>query len=539
MEKSNLKILLVAPRDVSSNGIHYNYMFPLGIAYISAVLKKAKYDVSCLNLNHREGLASEIVRTELGKKKYDLVATGHVGMGYSITEKILETARAHPSKPKTILGGAIITSEPQLMFESLKPDFGVLGEGEETILELLKCIENEKDFKKVNGIMYRDYTGKIITTPPRKPIENIDKIPFPDFEGFEFEEYLDKGYTNMDSSNCNFHDHPRLYSILCSRSCPFHCTFCYHTLGSKYRERSIKNVIEEIKFAVEKYKINAIAIYDDLFSYKKERIYEFCREMVNIRKNESREITWTCQLSVLHVDRALLRVMKKAGCVVISYGFESYSEEVLKSMKKPITPEQIDKAFKITIEEKIGVQGYFIFGDIVETKQTAKKTLDYWKENCKGQIFLDFIQPYPGCELYEHCLKKGIIKDKLTFIRDEMKAKHILNMTDRMTDKDIRELQKAIIKFGSTFTKSANPLFIKPSGDNKYEIVSKCPFCNEKTTYRNFLLQSRHIYRSYMICRKCGMRYYISSPLFNLLRRLNLADNLEKAYHWALRKKAI
>jgi len=539
MEKINLKILLIAPRYIFSNKAHYNYQFPLGIAYISAVLKKAKYDVSCLNLNHRDGLTSEIVNAELDRKKYDLVATGHVGLGYPILEKIFETVRAHPSKPKTILGGAIITSEPQLMFESLKPDFGVLGEGEETILELLKYLKNKKDVKKVKGIIFKNEDGKIIITPKRRPIKNLDKIPFPDFEGFEFEQRFKHAYSTMDYSG-NFYDYPRIYPILASRGCPFHCTFCYHTLGVQYRERSIRNVMEEIEFAIEKYKINSILIYDDLFSYKKERIYEFCKKIKKLSEKSNQKIRWTCQLSVLNVNKALLRKMKDAGCEIISYGFESYSEDVLRSMKKPITPSQIDRAFKMTLEEKMGVQANFIFGDIAETKQTAKKTLDYWKENCKGQVTLTCVQPYPGSELYNHCLKKGIIKDKLDFIKNQMPKQHdFINMTNAMTDKDFSELIKTIAKLMASLTNAVEPLYVKSMDSGRYEVLSKCPFCNEKTLYKNFYLQRRHLYRSYIICRNCNMRYYIISPLFRILKKLNVIELFEKIYYGLIRKSSI
>jgi radical SAM superfamily enzyme YgiQ (UPF0313 family) len=531
MRKNHLKVLLIAPRYVLSDKAQYTYTFPLGIAYISAVLKKANFDVSCLNINHYDGSTSEIVKAELDKKKYDIVATGHIGMGYPIVESIFKGAKEHVSKPKTILGGAIITSEPQAIFESLKPDFGVLGEGEDTILELLNCIENKGDFKKVNGIIYKDNNHNLIITSPRKPIENLDKIPFPDFEGFEFEKRFSHIHSNSEYFG-NFYDFPRIYPVLASRGCPFHCTFCYHTLGEQYRERTIKNVIKEIKFAIEKYKINSISLYDDLFSYKKERIYEFCKEIKKLSEKASQKIKWTCQLSVLHVDRDILRTMKDAGCELISYGFESYSEDVLKSMKKPITPQQIDSAFKMTLEEKIGVQANFIFGDVAETTQTAKKTIDYWKKNCKGQVTLTCIQPYPGSAIYTHCLKKGIIKDKLDFIKNQMpKREFFLNMTDNMSDKEFSELTNTLSILRSSLTNRSKPIYVKKTGKNIYEILSKCPFCNKKNLYKNFYLKVPYFYSQDVICKNCNMRYFFVSPLFNILRKLNLIESFVRIYH--------
>jgi len=541
-KKSNLKILLVVPRYTSSEKPNYVYSFPLGLAYISAVMKEADYDVTCININHLAGSTENILHKILDNQKYDVVATGHVGIGYSMIEKIIKSVRNHNSRPKIILGGVIVTSEPELMFESLRPDFAVIGEGEITIIDLLECIEKKKDFKKVEGIIYKNSEGETIKTKLRKPIENIDEIPFPDFDGLEFEKIFQSSCSSLNYA-CNYHDYPRVYPIMGSRGCPFRCTFCYHCLGDKYRERSMKNLMDEIEWAVEKYKINSVFIYDDLFSYRKERIYEFCGEMKKLSEKVGEKIRWSCQLSVLHVDKELLKIMKDAGCETISYGFESFSEEVLRSMRKPITPEKIDVAFKATLEAKIGIQANFIFGDFAETKQTAIKTLNYWKKNCKGQVNLGFIYAYPGSELYNNCLKKGIIKDKLSFIKNEMKNEVIINMTDAMNESDFEWLKKEVDKLMRKVVNISVPLHVKKMSGvrnkNRHEVLAKCPFCKEKTYYKNFYLRTRYIYRSYTMCRNCNMRYYLVSPLFRVLMKFGLVNDLLRKYHAILRRKIV
>ncbi|MBU0466571.1 MAG: B12-binding domain-containing radical SAM protein, partial [Nanoarchaeota archaeon] len=427
--RKDFKVLIVMPKLILTTKVNYNYMIPLGLTYISSAIKKAGYNSDCLNLNHREGTISEILGKELDKEKYDVVCTQLVGgPNYVVTEEIRKCVKEHSSHPKFIVGGALITSEPELIFNSLGLDFGVLGEGEITIVELLDCIKKKGDFSKVKGIIYKDEKGKTKVTEKREPIKDIESIPYPDFEGFEFKEYLKHLYCNQQHYNQSY-DYPVPYPIMSSRSCPFQCTFCYHSIGYKYRERSIEDVINEIKMAIKKYKINIVALYDDMFSFKKERIYEFCEKIKEINKELPQKIKWYCQLSVVGIDKDLLKTMKDSGCSVISYGFESMDPKVLKSMRKPIKPEQIDFAIRSTLNEKIGIQGNFIFGDVAETKETAKKTLDYWRKNCHGQVGLGFIQPYPGSAVYLHCLKKGLIKDKLKFILGALEGKKALNMT--------------------------------------------------------------------------------------------------------------
>ncbi len=507
-----MKILLVIPRYNLTNKIDNEYTFPLGLGYISAVIKQAGYELDCLNLNHFNGLTEDLITRRLDTKRYDIVATGHIGIGYAIIEKILNTVKNHESKPKTILGGALITNEPKLIFESLKPDFAVLGEGEITIVELLDSLEKNKDLKKVNGIIYRNKNNETIFTKPRELIEDLDSIPAPDFESLGFEKKLE----NMGANE--IFDNPKIYPVLCSRGCPFQCTFCHHCLGIKYRTRSIDNVMEELREAVKKYKINLIMLYDDLFSINKDRLYNFCKEIKKLLKEISWDCKWFCQLSVHNVDREMLRILKDSGCYAISYGFESYSPEVLKSMKKPITPKQIDNAIKLTKEYGLGINGGFIFGDVAETKETAKETLDYWKKNCKGLIGLTFIQPYPGSEIYNHCVKKGIIKDRLDFIKNNLNHRTWLNMTDKMTDDEILQLKKEILEARRKYCKYVIPLKIKRDKKNKskdrYNLLIKCPFCNEIRDYKNFSINNRFHYFLGVYCKNCNTRLSVVSPLY-------------------------
>ncbi|MDP3026147.1 MAG: radical SAM protein [Nanoarchaeota archaeon] len=504
-----MKILLVIPRYMLTNTKNYEYSFPLGLGYISSVIKQAGHEIDCLNLNHFNGDVEHLINEKLDRKKYDIVATGHLGIGYAIIEKILNTVRNHSSKPKTVLGGALVTSEPKLMFESLKPDIAVFGEGEITIVELLDYLEKKKDLKEVKGIIYWN-NGKAVFTKPREPIEDLDSIAFPDFEGLGFEEQLG----NM---NCAYSfDYPRAYPILCSRGCPFHCTFCYHCLGIKYRTRSLDNVMKELRENVKKYKINMINIHDDLFSVNKERLYEFCKEIKKLFKEIPWKCEWSCQLSVQNVDREMLSTVKDAKCTAISWGFESYSPTVLKSMKKPITPEQIDKAIKLSMEFKINIMGNFIFGDVAETKETAKETLDYWKKNCKGQVKLYFIQPYPGSEIYNHCIEKGIIKDKLDFIKNRINHLTWLNMTNKMNNEEILQLKKEIIEARRKYYKYIMPIRIKSDKKTKkrYKFLVKCPFCREKVEYKNCNIQNKFYFNHQVYCRKCGMSFYVISRIY-------------------------
>ena len=506
--KNNINTLIIIPRYNLTNEINYRYAFPLGLSFISAALKQAGFHVDCLNLNHCKGHINTIVSDSLSKKAYSYVGTGSNSLLYDVIEKILNTVREHPSRPKIVLGGPIITSEPETIFNALNPDYAVIGEGEKTIVELLEYIEYGKNIEEVKGIGYRDNDGKAIFTLRRDAIEDLDALPFPDFEGIGFKKQLAHMYTNNDYIN-NVSDSPRVYPLLASRGCPFKCTFCYHY--EMYRARSMDSIMEELRLAVNAYGINIISIFDECFSIKKGRISEFCERVKKLQKELSCDLKWSCQMTVNSVDKDILEQMKEAGCDSISYGFESYSPVVLRSMHKPVTAEQIDKAFHETLDAGIAVQANFIFGDVAETLETATHTLNYWKEKCKGQVNLDFIQPYPGSEIYNHCLRKGLITDKLDFIKNHIASGTTFNMTDKMTDEEFKQLKKDVFDAESKYREQVRPLSVNKMRDRIYSFKVKCPYCSKTTVYKNCYVKNRFTYGFNIVCRNCHMRFFVVS----------------------------
>ena len=512
-----MKILLIVPRFNPTNKVNYDYIFPLGLGYISSILKKAKYKVTNLNLNHMDGELEDIINNALDEQKYDALCTGHIGTGFVIIKRIINTAYNHKSRPIIIIGGPIITSEPEFMAENLRFDYGVMGEGERTTLELLECIKNNDNPRDVDGIVYKN-VNKIIITKPRSVIEDLDTIPIPDFDGFEFGKLLDNTCSN-DNLGSIVSDYPRVYPIICSRGCPFSCTFCYHSLGRKYRVRSVDNVISELRKNIKKYRINSIFIYDDLFSANKDRLNEFCVKIKKLFKQISWKCNWLCQLSVNTVDREMLEMLKDSGCNFVSYGFESISPVVLKNMKKPITSKKIAEAFDLTMDVGLALQAGFIFGDPAETTETARETLDYWRKS-KGQIRLGFIQPYPGSEIYNGCIEKGIIKDKLDFMNTLSLGKTLYyNMTEKLNDVQFNQLIEDIHSIQMKYGYFISPYYMKKYKENIYNIKVVCPFCNKKITYKNFRITNKILFSHFTICKKCMMRFFVVSNYTRLANK--------------------
>ncbi len=506
-----MKLLLVVPRSQPGDAINYKYLFPLGLAYISSVLKQEKHNVDCFNANHYEGTIDHLLGRKLAENKYDYVLTGGLSTSYNQIKMIADAVHKSNCGVGLILGGGLISSEPALMFNDLRPDYIVIGEGEKTIGELLKCLEHKDDLSQVAGIGYRDLNGTFRCAKPAVSVEDLDSIPYPDFEGFEFEKYLDQ----MQPSDQYFYDlfdQPRVYPIVCSRSCPFLCTFCFHPAGNKYRQRSVDSIMAELAVMVKKYRINTIAIYDELFSNNREWLYEFCRRFKEFSAGLPWECRWSCQMRVDKMDEEMLKTMRAAGCYMVSYGFESYSPAVLKSMKKHITPQQIERAVESTLRNDISIQGNFIFGDPAETTGTARETLDYWKKHNYAGIMLGFINPYPGSDIYQQCVKRGIIKDKLDFI-----ANHIfdvLNMSETMTEKELEKLKIDIYEAELKYKIYAVPNSVEQHKDGTGNFNVRCPHCREIIDYKNYPLATKLYFYYMAYCRSCRRRFFIVSSMY-------------------------
>lgn len=491
-----MNFLLVFPKYVDK-GQMYDFYF--GLSIISAYMKQHGYNVFCLNPNHYDVSIEQQLSDFIIKNHIDVVCTGGMSLHFCEINKVLETAKKVKPDIITIVGGAIITSNPKVTCWGIKQiDYGVVGEGEETIVELADAIIHKKDVKSIKGLAYFNKENEYIITGDRVPIVNLDKVPIQDYEGFEYDEYMKLFYPS-ENHFFSIMDDVRIGYIMASRSCPFACTFCYHPLGSKYRQRSLDHVFHEIDYLVQKYNINYLSLMDELFSFNKERMYEFASRI------KKYNIKWWTNFRVSDVDKEVLETLKDSGMFMISYGIESMSDKILKSMKKHITKSQIENALKLTYEAKINIQGNIILGDPEETEETVKESVDWLLAHPEYGINLVMIRTYPFSPIYKYAISKRLIKDEFKHMADKFP---LINLT-KMSNKKYQEISifsenyaeenqhflsgKVIDSFITSLT---------PEKENVFSIRIKCQSCNEISEYKNMVQKSFRTYFK-VICRNC------------------------------------
>ncbi len=490
-----MNVLLVIPRFVNETGKFYQ--FPLGIAYIASAVENMKiHNVYGLDLNYcsEESQQGAIIKS-IDFNKIDVVMSGGLSPFIVSLRKIFRTTKKVRSDILTVVGGGVVSGDPVEAHRMLEADISVIGEGEETIVEILNEFCSNKNYENINGIAYLDKYNNVIKTPARNAIRDIDSISWPNFDIFDINKNIDR-QSPLDHHffQNNIDNNPRSIDIITSRSCPFMCTFCFHPVGKKYRERNVDDVISEIRYYIKKYNINMISILDELFSLRRDRLLEFCKKIRPLN------LQWMIQLHVRSASFEVLNALKSAGCVYISYGIESANDEVLGSMQKKTTVTEINKALKVTVDNRVGIQGNLIVGDTKETIYSANESMKWWANNRKYSIYLSQLQVFPGSPDYVMAVRDGLIKDRKKFIE---KLPVNLNISN-INNIDLSAIKFQLKVHGRTLLNLVRSSFKR--NDGFIDIEFTCPYCHNENIYSGVELRSEHRHFIRIFCRDCHAR---------------------------------
>jgi anaerobic magnesium-protoporphyrin IX monomethyl ester cyclase len=391
-----MNYLLVLPKEAAKSTGHN--VFPVGIAYVSAFLKLKGHNVYTANLEFCEGTTADALKGIIEKHAIDVLCTSGLSRDYPRLKSLIDIARTIKPNLLIVVGGGIISGDPQPAMIALEADIGVIGQGEITMHELATALDRDLSYENVPGLIFKSH-DRYITTCVRQDVKNLDELPFPDYDGFAFPDYM---------RQINY----EVAFITASRSCPFKCTFCFHPSGDRYRKRSLDNIFLEIDYLLNTYKVDTLCISDELFAPKRDRVIEFCDRIAPYN------LKWAVQLRVCDVDEELLTRMRDSGCISISYGIESADDGILTSMAKKITLAQIEKALKLTYQIGIDIQGGLIFGDASETTESVNNSLKWYDDHAHYALDLNMINIFPGTLLYRNALARGIVKDSVKFLTD-------------------------------------------------------------------------------------------------------------------------
>lgn len=432
--ESRKKVLVVAPPyRLSQSG------FPLGLMYVAGALQSAGHHVEVIDMDVLNLPMDDYIR-ELRERDYDYFCIGGMITAWNFIVFSVNLVKQIKPHVKTLVGGGIVSSTPLSLISNSKADAVCIGEGEETVLELIEAFEAGRSLDTVPGIAYRREDGVAVETQKRHYIDNLDILPYPAWELFK----VGKTYTRYPSHHSLFKA-KRVASIYTTRGCPFQCTFCY--TEKTVRQRSIDNIIGEIKELQGRYGVQYLNISDDLFVVRKKRTIEFCEAMIKHKI----KMQWSCTGRCNIVEPEFLKILKAAGCEFMGLGIESGSDSLLKAIKKSQTSKQIIEAVKMVQESGITPGGTFILGLPPENHETIRQTVETYKEinNYRSHVNrFFFATPYPGTELYTQMKAAGKIGDEIKFF--EKISEHgdavdfVINCTSAFGDEELRALKSKV-----------------------------------------------------------------------------------------------
>ncbi|OIO34858.1 MAG: hypothetical protein AUJ70_00115 [Candidatus Omnitrophica bacterium CG1_02_40_15] len=389
-----MRILLVRPQYrglyklIKANAKKNLVVPPLGLLYVAAMLEKSGEQVEIID-GEIESFTIRELALEAVKRKPDLIGVGATSVDFHLAKIFAEEIKKC-SDITVILGGPHATVLPdKVLQENSCFDFLVRGEGEVTSVELVRVLKNsgKAGLKSVLGISYK--MGRDIIHNPDRPLFNFQKdCVWPARHLLKLNKYMfpspKKGMRQMTV-------------VQATRGCPFGCIYCYKMFGHVVRQRSISDVLAELKYVVRDLGCERVSFVDDTFTLDSSRVIELCEGIVK----EKLKFGWICLARADTINTAMVKAMKAAGCDMISMGVESGNDAILKAIGKGENRADFVNAFSILHNEGMTARASFILGLPGEARETIEETIRFSQELRVDRAFFNICTPYPKTLLWD------------------------------------------------------------------------------------------------------------------------------------------
>jgi len=401
----------------------------LGLVTLGSALRMAGHRVRIVDASARGWGGGQVI-DEIKKFQPDVIGLTAVTPSIAKTANLASKIKEVVSSVPIVIGGPHFTAVPQkTLIDNRAFDYGVVGEGETTIVELVDVLAQGNVPSQVPGVVYRE-NGAIRFAPPRDPIIDLDSLPFPAWD------LLDGFPSQYRPALFKYKRLPATH-VVSARGCPNNCVFCDTSVfGRRVRFHSTEYVLEMVQHLIKRFNVREIIFEDDQFLLKKGRVAKICERFLKAKWR----ISWSCSGRVNSVDDfELLKLMKRSGCWQINFGIESGNQQILDHAKKKITTDQVENAVRLTQKAGILSKGYFIFGLPTETEKTMEDTIRFAKKLPLNDVSVFMLTPFPGSPVYEVADKYGSLEQNFenmnilnaVFIPNGLTKEHLLSYQRR------------------------------------------------------------------------------------------------------------
>jgi len=370
----------------------------LGLSYLAAVLEEAGFKARIFDLYPSSPDTDDPV--ELERRLVDFIAREQpsiVGMTihtptYVECVRLAKLIRERLPETLLIAGGHHTCAEPVHLLQNSDFNGCVIGEGEETLLEIAQHVakgEGERPgdwLRDIRGVVYK-LKGQVVQTQPRPPVADLDALPFPAHHRLGLENYAPHPHLGIRSTG-----------LLTYRGCPKECSFCLNPQGRRVRRRSPSKVVEEMARVVKEFNVKGFNLYDNLFGLNRKHAQALCEEILRRRL----DVTWDSWTAGDLIDVELAEKMKAAGCVRVGFGAEGGDDEVLIKAQRGFTTAQHQAGIHALKAAGLKVEAFFMIGLPGESKESIRRTVEFAKRCGADEICLSLHRPYPGTAIWRN-----------------------------------------------------------------------------------------------------------------------------------------
>lgn len=376
---------------------------PIGLAYCGAVAEKTGHEVDILDLALEPSVESSyaVLRRRLSEKKYDLAGLTCMTVEYPGAVDAARVVKECDPSLRVVFGGQHPTIESDEVINNGVCDFVVVGEGEDTFLELVRTLEENGDPWNVPGILFHR-NGSPVRTLPRSQTVDIEGLPWPAYHLLEVERYFE-----MESARYT-PKHKRAIQIFTSRGCPWRCTYCHDLFGKTFRGRSAENVFGEMRMLYHKYGVREYMIEDDIFNLDVPRAKRICDMIISGEMNRNVYMQFGNGLRLECFDEELVRKLAQAGTHHIAVAIESASPRIQKLIKKNLHLNKAKDVLSWTRKYGIDTLGFFMIGFPTETVEEIKQTIEFARKTDLNEALFSIVIPYAGTEINKMVYEQGL-----------------------------------------------------------------------------------------------------------------------------------
>ncbi len=455
------KILLVHPMgDNWTSGEQdmshiVNIMAPMGLLSLAAWMEKHGHQADIHDCYAFPGMDSRVFKY-LDEQQPDFIGFSTTTSSFLDGVRLATRAKEILPKVKTVFGGVHLSAlRDNLLRDFPSIDYGVVGEGEETLRELVEC---ESDgLRNIEGLVFRD-KDEVVFTGFRKKLLDLDSLPFPAYEKLE-------GYPF--SYKLPIFSYPKApnTTVITSRGCPYTCSYCDRSVFRRtYRYNSPEYMMELLTYLHKRFNIRHVNIYDDTFTLRRDRVMTFCEQKIK----SGLAMTFNCAARTEQLDFEMLKMMKKAGCWMISLGIETGDPDLLKRHRSYLPASKMDNPLEniramVHLIKKAGIRakGLFMMGLPGETEESIDKSMKYVFSLPLDEFNLSKLTPFPGAPIYGDIREHGNFDERW----EQMNALNFIfipkGFTKRRLEERYREFYrryftrpKILLKYTSMIWKS-------------------------------------------------------------------------------------